>query len=160
MWIAEKWQDYELLDCGDGQRLERWGSFNLVRPDPQAIWEKSNPKMWKNAHGKYTRSNTGGGSWDKKQLPESWTINYGDLKFGIKPMNFKHTGIFPEQAANWAQPLRLYRRSHGCRRQGGSFGLSCRRRQRYGGMGKGQRQAFGSCRRPHKIYSRRLQKVR
>ena len=91
MYLADKWKDYELLDCGDGQRLERWGSFNLVRPDPQAIWEKSNPKMWKNAHGKYTRSNTGGGSWDKKQLPESWTINYGDLKFGIKPM-------FPEDA--------------------------------------------------------------
>lgn len=101
MYIADKWKDYELLDCGSSQRLERWGNFTLVRPDPQAIWEKTDHKGWKTAHGKYTRSRSGGGSWDKKALPESWTINYKDLKFGVKPMNFKHTGIFPEQAANW-----------------------------------------------------------
>lgn len=101
MYLADQWKDYQLLDCGSGQRLERWADFTLVRPDPQAIWEKTGHKGWRNAHGKYTRSNTGGGSWDKKSLPESWTINYKDLKFGVKPMNFKHTGIFPEQAANW-----------------------------------------------------------
>lgn len=101
MYLADKWKDYELLDCGNGQRLERWGDFNLIRPDPQAIWEKTGHKAWSTAHGKYTRSSEGGGKWDKKALPESWTIEYGALKFGIKPMNFKHTGIFPEQAANW-----------------------------------------------------------
>ena len=101
MYLADKWKDYNLLDCGGGQRLETWAGYTLVRPDPQAIWESSGHKGWKNAHGKYTRSSLGGGSWDKKSLPESWTISYDDLTFGVKPMNFKHTGIFPEQAANW-----------------------------------------------------------
>ena len=101
MYLANRWQDYTLLDCGNGQRLEQWGDFILARPDPQAIWEKSDPKLWRGAQGTYTRSSSGGGSWDKKALPQSWTISYGDLNFGIKPMNFKHTGIFPEQAANW-----------------------------------------------------------
>lgn len=101
MYLSDKWNDYTLLDCGGGQRLEKWGNFTLVRPDPQAIWEKAEPKLWRGAQGTYTRSSSGGGSWDKKSLPENWAINYGDLQFGIKPMNFKHTGIFPEQAANW-----------------------------------------------------------
>ena len=93
MWIADKWEDYELLDCGGGEKLERWGRQILVRPDPQAIW--------KNAQGRYHRSSTGGGHWDKEKLPEQWQMRYRDLTFQCKPMNFKHTGLFPEQAVNW-----------------------------------------------------------
>ena len=102
MWIAEKWQDYELLDCGDGEKLERWDKQLLVRPDPQAIW--ASPRRhpgWKRASGRYLRSQTGGGHWEKGSLPESWKIHYGELTFQVKPMNFKHTGLFPEQAVNW-----------------------------------------------------------
>ena len=102
MWIAEKWQDYELLDCGGGEKLERWDKQFLVRPDPQAIWETphKNP-AWKRANARYLRSQTGGGHWEKKALPESWKVHYGELTFQVKPMNFKHTGLFPEQAVNW-----------------------------------------------------------
>ena len=102
MWIADKWQDYELLDCGGGEKLERWDKQYLVRPDPQAIWDtpRKNP-AWKRADGRYLRSQTGGGHWEKKSLPESWKIHYGELTFQVKPMNFKHTGLFPEQAVNW-----------------------------------------------------------
>ena len=102
MWIADGWEDYELLDCGGGEKLERWGKQILVRPDPQAIWETPRTNRgWRNAQGRYYRSSSGGGHWDKEKLPESWTVNYKDLKFQVKPMNFKHTGLFPEQAANW-----------------------------------------------------------
>ena len=102
MWIADKWQDYELLDCGGGEKLERWDKQYLVRPDPQAIWETphQNP-AWKRANARYLRSQTGGGHWEKKALPESWKVHYGELTFQVKPMNFKHTGLFPEQAVNW-----------------------------------------------------------
>ena len=102
MWIADKWQDYELLDCGGGEKLERWDKQFLVRPDPQAIWETpyKNP-AWKRANARYLRSQTGGGHWEKKALPESWKVHYGELTFQVKPMNFKHTGLFPEQAVNW-----------------------------------------------------------
>ena len=102
MWIADKWEDYELLDCGGGEKLERWGRQILVRPDPQAIWET--PRRlpeWKRANARYLRSQTGGGHWEKKALPESWQVHYKDLTFQVKPMNFKHTGLFPEQAVNW-----------------------------------------------------------
>ena len=102
MWVSDKWQDFELIDCSSGEKLERWGKYTLVRPDPQAIWET--PKTcagWRKHAGRYTRSATGGGKWDKGALPESWQISYGDLKFNVKPMNFKHTGLFPEQAVNW-----------------------------------------------------------
>ena len=102
MWLSDHWKDYELIDCGRGEKLERWGDQLLVRPDPQAIWNTPRThKGWKVNNGRYARSNTGGGQWQNKSMPERWTINYGNLTFNIKPMNFKHTGIFPEQAANW-----------------------------------------------------------
>jgi 23S rRNA (cytosine1962-C5)-methyltransferase len=102
MWSSEKWKDYELLDCGCGEKLERWGRYILVRPDPQAIW--NTPRLhpgWKRHDARYARSSTGGGQWEKRNLPEQWQVAYGNLTFHIKPMNFKHTGLFPEQAANW-----------------------------------------------------------
>lgn len=102
MWVANGWKDYELLDCSGGEKLERWGEQVLVRPDPQAIWHtpKKHPG-WKQHSARYSRSNTGGGAWEKNKLPERWTVDYGSLTFNVKPMNFKHTGLFPEQAANW-----------------------------------------------------------
>ena len=103
MNIANEWKDYKILDMADGQKLEKWGNIILSRPDPQIIWkEKSFPKKWKEANATYHRSKTGGGSWEyHKKLPEQWQIKYKDLTFNIKPMNFKHTGLFPEQAVNW-----------------------------------------------------------
>ncbi len=102
MWIADGWKDYELIDCGSGEKLERWGKYILVRPDPQAIWQtpRTDPR-WNKANARYARSSTGGGQWAKKELPARWTARYKELTFNIKPMNFKHTGLFPEQAANW-----------------------------------------------------------
>ena len=102
MFVADQWQDFELIDCSKGEKLERWGRFYLVRPDPQAIWDtpRRNPH-WSDRNARYKRSETGGGSWDKGDLPENWRIRYGELTFNVKPMNFKHTGLFPEQAANW-----------------------------------------------------------
>lgn len=102
MWTSDQWKDYELLDCGGGEKLERWGDYTLVRPDPQAIWPcPYDHPAWKQTNGRYARSSSGGGAWSKKALPERWTVNYRDLTFNIKPMNFKHTGLFPEQATNW-----------------------------------------------------------
>ena len=103
MRIADKWQDYCLIDTSKGERLERWGDITLIRPDPQIIWENPSPaKEWSTAHAKYNRSNKGGGSWDyRKKFDESWNIKYGDLTFMVKPTGFKHTGLFPEQAVNW-----------------------------------------------------------
>ena len=102
MWLADQWKDYELLDCGRGEKLERWGDKILVRPDPQAIWNTPRTlRGWKVNDGRYSRSHTGGGHWDKRGLPQHWTIQYGSLTFQVGPMNFKHTGLFPEQAANW-----------------------------------------------------------
>ena len=102
MFLASDWKDYKLLDTSDGERLEKWGNYILIRPDPQAIWKskKTNP-LWKKSNAHYHRSKSGGGSWEIIDLPEQWQINYKHLKFNIKPMNFKHTGIFPEQATNW-----------------------------------------------------------
>ena len=103
LWISDQWKDYEVLDASDGERLERWGKYILVRPDPQVIWSTphSNP-MWKKQDARYIRSSTGGGHWSDHHLPERWQIKYRDyLTFNVKPMNFKHTGVFPEQAANW-----------------------------------------------------------
>ena len=103
MNIANEWKDYEIIDMANGEKLERWGNIKLIRPDPQIIWKnKSFPNEWKNANARYNRSNTGGGAWEyKKRLPESWQVKYKDLTFNIKPMGFKHTGLFPEQAVNW-----------------------------------------------------------
>ena len=102
MWVADKWRDYELIDCGSGEKLERWDKHILVRPDPQAIWQtpRTNP-LWRRPDARYARSATGGGAWEKKDVPGQWAVRYGDLTFQVKPMNFKHTGLFPEQAANW-----------------------------------------------------------
>ena len=97
------WQDYELIDCSGGERLERWGNIILIRPDPQIIWSipKNNP-LWRKAHARYHRSSSGGGKWEVyKKHPDVWKINFNDLCFQIKPMGFKHTGVFPEQAVNW-----------------------------------------------------------
>lgn len=102
MWSSEKWKDYELIDCGSGEKLERWGNVTLIRPDPQAIW--NTPRRhpgWQRYDARYLRSASGGGSWEKRHLPGQWQVSYGRLNFQIKPMNFKHTGLFPEQAANW-----------------------------------------------------------
>lgn len=102
MWVAEGWKDYELLDCGGGEKLERWGDKLLVRPDPQAIWNtRRRHAGWKRPDGRYLRSSSGGGSWEKGRLPGAWQVRYQNLTFQIKPMNFKHTGLFPEQAVNW-----------------------------------------------------------
>ena len=102
MWIADNWKDFEVLDTSDGEKLERWGRYYLVRPDPQVIWAtpKTDPR-WQNFDARYIRSSTGGGKWSQHHLPERWQIHYRDLTFNVKPMNFKHTGVFPEQAANW-----------------------------------------------------------
>lgn len=102
MWIADGWKEYELLDCGSGEKLERWGDRLLVRPDPQAIWNTPRHHHgWKRPDGRYLRSSAGGGSWEKGRLPGQWQVRYKNLTFQVKPMNFKHTGLFPEQAANW-----------------------------------------------------------
>ena len=102
MWIADQWKDFEVLDCSRGEKLERWGDFYLVRPDPQAIWNtpRRNPH-WNDRDARYRRSESGGASWDTGSLPAEWSIRYKELRFHVKPMNFKHTGLFPEQAANW-----------------------------------------------------------
>ncbi len=102
MWSSQNWKDYELLDTSDGERLERWGDYILIRPDPQIIWKNAaTHPAWKRADGIYRRSASGGGAWVKNKLPASWNITYGELGFVLRPMGFKHTGLFPEQAANW-----------------------------------------------------------
>ncbi len=102
MWIAKEWQDYTILDCGNGEKVEQWGPHVLVRPDPQAIWPKDGTcRAWKTADATYRRSSSGGGEWNIKKLPQQWAIQYRELTFNLKPMSFKHTGLFPEQAANW-----------------------------------------------------------
>ncbi len=102
MWIADNWKDYEVIDTSSGEKLERWGDYMLVRPDPQVIWNTEKKHMgWKKFNARYLRSSKGGGEWDFRSLPEEWAINYKDLTFNLKPFSFKHTGLFPEQAANW-----------------------------------------------------------
>ena len=107
MWIANNWKDYEVIDCSCGEKLERWGNYTLVRPDPQVIWDTpKKEKGWKHMNGHYHRSSKGGGEWEFFNLPEEWTIHYSlpinkELTFHLKPFSFKHTGLFPEQATNW-----------------------------------------------------------
>ena len=102
MFITSDFKDYQILDTGGGMKLENWNGYILARPDPQAIWEKQAPELWKKADAVYLRSSAGGGSWDfKKELPERWTVSYKDLSFYVRPTGFKHTGLFPEQGANW-----------------------------------------------------------
>lgn len=103
MLISDNWKDYTLIDASDGLKLEKWGDYYLSRPDPQAIWSyKTEDKLWNDAHAIYHRSKSGGGSWEyRKRIPEAWQIKYKELTFNVKPMGFKHTGIFPEQAVNW-----------------------------------------------------------
>lgn len=102
MWIADHWKDYEVIDTSCGEKLERWGRYILLRPDPQVIWktEKTVPE-WNHLNGHYHRSSKGGGEWEFFRLPEEWTISYRELNFRLKPFSFKHTGLFPEQAVNW-----------------------------------------------------------
>lgn len=102
MWIADKWKDYEVLDTSGGEKLERWGDYILIRPDPQVIWNtKKEHKGWKKPDAHYHRSSKGGGEWEYFSLPEKWNISYKNLTFGLQPFSFKHTGLFPEQAVNW-----------------------------------------------------------
>ena len=136
MFIANEWKDYEVIDCSAGEKLERWGDYLLVRPDPQVIWDtRKEHRGWKKMNGHYHRSTKGGGEWEFFDLPQQWSIDYElpsgkKLTFNLKPFSFKHTGLFPEQAANWSwfsekirnagRPikvlnLRLYRRRNtGC----------------------------------------------
>lgn len=102
MWIADNWKDYEVIDCSKGEKLERWGNYLLVRPDPQVIWDTPRTAPgWRSKNGHYHRSSKGGGEWEFFDLPEEWSIHYQDLTFRLKPFSFKHTGLFPEQAVNW-----------------------------------------------------------
>lgn len=102
MWIADNWKDYEVIDCSGGEKLERWGRYILLRPDPQVIWNTDRKcGEWKKLNAHYHRSSKGGGEWEFFDLPEQWSIDYRDLKFNLKPFSFKHTGLFPEQAVNW-----------------------------------------------------------
>ncbi|CDZ24557.1 hypothetical protein CCDG5_1447 [[Clostridium] cellulosi] len=102
MRVAKNWRDFHIIDTSDGEKLEQWGKYTLIRPDPQIIWKtpRENP-LWNRAHGHYIRSHEGGGHWESNGLPKEWKINYGELTFALKPMGFKHTGLFPEQAVNW-----------------------------------------------------------
>ena len=102
MWIADQWKDYEVIDCSNGEKLERWGDYTLVRPDPQVIWNtEKKHRGWKKRNAHYHRSKKGGGEWEFFDLPKQWQIHYKDLTFNLQPFSFKHTGLFPEQATNW-----------------------------------------------------------
>ena len=112
MFIASEWKDYEVLDTGDGEKLERWKDIVLRRPDPQAIWPRQRPELWTKADAPYHRSAKGGGEWECfRRLPERWTVKYGELEFYVRPTGFKHTGLFPEQAVNWDWMAGLIRRA-------------------------------------------------
>ena len=115
MWLADKWKDYRLVDTASGEKLEYWGDYLLRRPEPQAVWEGfEDENLWNSSNAHYHRSASGGGHWEyrKKGLPERWTINYRDLTFNIKPMGFKHTGLFPEQAVNWQLAAELIKKEN------------------------------------------------
>ena len=113
MWIADNWKDYEVLDTSSGEKLERWGDYILVRPDPQVIWDTPHDHAgWSHKNGHYHRSAKGGGEWEFFDLPQEWTIHYRELTFHLKPFSFKHTGLFPEQAVNWDWFSRMIREAH------------------------------------------------
>ena len=111
MWVADKWQDYEVLDTSGGEKLERWGDYRLIRPDPQVIWDTPRGRQWRKPNGHYHRSSKGGGEWEFFDLPEEWTVSYREMTFHLKPFSFKHTGLFPEQAVNWDWCAELIRRA-------------------------------------------------
>ena len=116
MYLCDQWKEYEVLDTGDGEKLERWGNIILRRPDPQVIWPKAEPKLWARAQAAYERSDTGGGQWNfYETLPERWSVGLGNLQFYVKPTGFKHTGLFPEQAENWRFMQQCIRRAGGNR---------------------------------------------
>lgn len=125
MFISNKWKDYEIIDAGGGEKLERWGNVIVARPDPQIIWPKMKPEAWRNCHMHYHRSKSGGGYWQHiKKTPKHWTISYGanengtsteNLIFNIRPTDFKHMGLFPEQATNWQWVMDLLKRKMGAR---------------------------------------------
>ena len=110
MWIADQWKDYEVLDTSKGEKLERWGQYRLIRPDPQVIWDTPRNRAWRRPNAHYHRSKKGGGEWEFFDLPDDWCIHYKDLTFRLKPFSFKHTGLFPEQAVNWDWFSELIRR--------------------------------------------------
>ena len=114
MKLAAEWNDYKIIDMANGEKLEKWGDYYLIRPDPQIIWsKKERPDEWKKANARYNRSNTGGGSWENvKNIPKQWQIKYKDLTFNLKPMSFKHTGLFPEQAYNWDWMIEKIKKSN------------------------------------------------
>lgn len=102
MWLARDWKEYEVIDCSRGEKLERWGKYILLRPDPQVIWDtKREDRRWRKLNAHYHRSSRGGGEWEFFDLPEQWNIHYKNITFHLKPFSFKHTGLFPEQAINW-----------------------------------------------------------
>ena len=116
MFIANGWKDFEVLDTGNGEKLERWGDYLLARPDPQVIWPRENERLWQKAQAHYARSERGGGAWEfRDKLPEKWVITYGGLKFYVRPTGFKHTGLFPEQAANWDAMAGMLKKRPGAR---------------------------------------------
>ena len=168
MWIADNWKDYELIDASNGERLERWGQHILVRPDPQVIWKtpRTSP-VWKRPEGRYSRSHTGGGSWDKGGLPASWDIRYGSLTFHVKPMNFKHTGLFPEQAANWDWMQKKIREADRpisvlnlFAYTGGRERLPRGCREGHGRLGEGQCRGVRRCGRERPLDRGRLRQIR
>ena len=112
MFLTDTWTDYEVMDTGNGEKLERWGKIVLRRPDPQTIWPAADPKLWNKAQAVYHRSERGGGEWElKEKLPDRWTVRHGELNFYVRPTGFKHTGLFPEQASNWIWMDGLIRKS-------------------------------------------------
>lgn len=112
MWLADGWKEYEVIDTSNGEKLERWGDYILVRPDPQVIWDTPHDApQWKKKNAHYHRSNKGGGEWQFFDLPKQWDVHYRDLTFHLKPFSFKHTGLFPEQAVNWDWASGLIRRA-------------------------------------------------
>ncbi len=168
MWIADGWKDYEVIDTSKGEKLERWGDYLLVRPDPQVIWDT--PKKhrgWKRPNAHYHRSQKGGGEWEFFDLPEQWQIHYKTLTFNLKPFNFKHTGLFPEQAANWdwfsqkikdanrpIKVLNLFAYTGGATLAAAAACHTRGRLQRYGRMGERKRRIFRAERRTDSLACR------